>query len=504
MADGRGGAARPLSLGAVAVSAGTSGRTALVEKHGLWSDDDHLRGAEVLKQIERQQLDVVRLSFADQHGILRGKTLVAGEIPGAMRNGCTMTTTLLAKDTSHRTVYPVFTEGGGFGMDEMTGGGDFVMVPDPHTFRILPWAPGTGWMLCDIHFPDGSPVPFSTRRICRQAVDRLAKRGHDFVAGLEVEFHLFAIEDAKLAPEDATQPGAPPEVTLLAQGFQYLTEQRADELDPAIEIIRKNILELGLPLRSLEVEFGPSQVEATFQPGTGLAPADLMVLFRSAVKQTARRHGLHATFMCRPNIPNLFSSGWHLHQSLTDRTTGANAFTPTGDGELLSATGRQYVAGLLHHARAASVFTTPTINGYKRFQPFSLAPDRAAWSGDNRGAMIRVLAAKDDPGSRIENRIGEPAANPYLYIASQIHSGIDGLEKELVPEAETDTPYDADGEKLPASLMEAVSELRRSTMFRDAMGERFIDYIAAIKEAEISRFLSTVTDWEHREYFWIF
>ena len=234
MADGRGGAARPFSLGATAVSAGTSGRTALVEKHGLWSDDDHLRGAEVLKQIERQQLDVVRLSFADQHGILRGKTLVAGEIPGAMRNGCTMTTTLLAKDTSHRTVYPVFTEGGGFGMDEMTGGGDFVMVPDPHTFRILPWAPGTGWMLCDIHFPDGSPVPFSTRRICRQAVDRLAERGHDFVAGLEVEFHLFAMEDAKLAPEDATQPGAPPEVTLLAQGFQYLTEQRADELDPAL------------------------------------------------------------------------------------------------------------------------------------------------------------------------------------------------------------------------------------------------------------------------------
>ena len=150
------------------------------------------------------------------------------------------------------------------------------------------------------------------------------------------------------------------------------------------------------------------------------------------------------------------------------------------------------------------MFTTPTVNGYKRFRPFSLAPDRAAWSDDNRGAMIRVLAAKDDPGSRIENRVGEPAANPYLYVASQIHSGIDGLDNGLVPDAETDTPYDADAERLPASLMEAVSELRRSAMFRGAMGDLFIDYIAAIKEAEISRFLSTVTDWEHREYFWIF
>lgn len=486
------------------MSAGTSGRTDFVERHGLRSDENRRRGREVLDRIERDQLEVVRLSFADQHGILRGKTLVAGEIPGAMVSGCTMTTTLLAKDTAHRTVYPVFASGGGFGMKEMTGGADFVMVPDPGTFRVLPWAPGTGWMLCDIHFPDGASVPFSTRAVCRDAVARLAERGYDHVAGLEVEFHLFSLEDPKLAPEDATQPGAPPEVRLLAQGFQYLTEQRADELDPALETIRRNLLALGLPLRTLEVEFGPSQVEATLSPAPGLEAADLMTLFRSAVKQVARRHGLHATFMCRPHLPNLFSSGWHLHQSLVDRETGANAFMPApGDGPL-SPTGMAFVAGLLRHARAASVFTTPTVNGYKRFQPMSLAPDRAAWSEDNRGAMIRTLAAPGDPASRIENRVGEPAANPYLYVASQIHSGLDGLSAGKPAGAGTDTPYEAEAEKLPASLMEAVSALRESAMFREAMGDRFVDYAVAVKEAEISRFLSTVTDWEHREYFWLF
>ena len=228
-----------------------------------------------------------------------------------------------------------------------------------------------------------------------------------------------------------------------------------------------------------------------------------MVLFRSAVKQIARRNRLHATFMCRPGLPNLFSSGWHLHQSLIERGTGTNAFMPK-NGETLSQTGQRFVAGLLRHARAASVFTTPTINGYKRFQPHSLAPDRATWSNDNRGAMIRVLAAPGDRGSRIENRIGEPAANPYLYFASQLLSGMDGIANGLEPPAATDTPYDADGESLPGSLMEAVATLRDSSLFRETMGDRFIDYIVTIKEAEIARFLSTVTDWEHQEYFGIF
>ena len=109
----------------------------------------------------------MRFSFADQHGVLRGKTVMAADAPGLMRSGVTMTTTLLAKDTAHKTAYPVFTPGGGFGMAEMQGAGDFVMVADPATFRVLPWptgAPNTGWLLCDIYFTNGKPVPFSTRQ----------------------------------------------------------------------------------------------------------------------------------------------------------------------------------------------------------------------------------------------------------------------------------------------------------------------------------------------------
>lgn len=485
-------------------SEGTVARASFVERHGLWSDAEAEAAARVAKLIEERDLEVVRLSFADQHGVLRGKTLLADQFPAAMGEGCTMTTSLLAKDTSHRTVYPMFTAGGGFDLPEMGGAGNFLMVPDPGTFRVLPWAPRTGWMLCDIYFSNGRPVPFSTRQLCRTVLDRLARQGYDYVAGLEVEFHIFRLDDPKLRPEQATQPAEPPAVSLLAHGFQYLTETRADELDPALEILRRNLVELGLPLRSIEVEFGPSQCEFTFRPGLGLECADNMVLLRSAVKQICRRHGYHATFMCRPGLPNVFSSGWHLHQSLRDRRSGANAFTPADGEGNLSALGRHFVAGLLSHARAASVFTTPTINGYKRYQPYTLAPDRATWGDDNRGAMIRVVGGVGDPDTRLENRAGEPAANPYLYLASQILSGMDGVERGLDPPAPTETPYETAATALPRSLMEALSALREDALFRDKLGDTFVDYLLTLKEFEISRFLAEVTDWEQREYFELF
>lgn len=486
------------------LSNGSMGRAGFVERHGLWSAEQAEAAERVVRLVAERELEVVRLSFADQHGILRGKTIFVDQLPLALRSGCTMTTTLLAKDTSHRTVYPVFTPGGGFDMPEMTGGGDFVMVPDPGSFRVLPWAPGTGWMLCDIYFPNGSAVPFSTRRLLGAVLDDLGREGYDFVAGLEVEFHLFKLEDPKLAPEHATQPAEPPAVSLVTHGFQYLTENRMDELDPVVEILRRNLIELGLPLRSVEVEFGPSQVEFTFDPGVGLEPADAMVLFRGAVKQICRRHGYHATFMCRPALANLFSSGWHLHQSLRDAASGRNLFVPEAEGELLSPLGRAYVAGLLAHAGAACAFTTPTLNGYKRYQPNSLAPDRANWAPDNRGAMLRIIGGVGDPGTRIENRVGESAANPYLYLASQILSGMDGVARALEPPPPTEAPYASAAPMLPKSLIEALAALRRDALFRDKLGDTFVDYLLHIKEAEIARFLATVTDWEHREYFEIF
>jgi glutamine synthetase len=222
-----------------------------------------------------------------------------------------------------------------------------------------------------------------------------------------------------------------------------------------------------------------------------------MILFRSATKQILRRHGYHATFMCRPKLPNVMSSGWHLHQSLT--VNGKNAFVSEKD--FLSDTGKQFLAGLLEHAGASAAFATPTINGYKRYRPYSLAPERVIWGRDNRGAMLRVLGGPGDPATRIENRIGEPAANPYLYFASQIHCGLDGMEKKLPLPSPTVTPYEEKATLLPRSLDEAIVHLKNSQVLRDGLGSGFVDYYCRIKEAEIARFNLEVSEWEHREYF---
>jgi glutamine synthetase len=480
-----------------------------VERHGLWTDEQARQAKAVARSIKTNKLELVRFSFADQHGVLRGKTIMADDAPGLLASGVSMTTTLLAKDTAHRTVYPVFTAGGGFDMAEMQGGGDFVMVADPATFRVLPWAQNTGWLLCDIHFTNGKPVPFSTRRILREALARLETAGFNFLAGLEVEFHLFKLENPRLAPADATWPPQAPEVSLLNQGYQYLTETRFDLIDAALEPIRRGVTALGMPLRSLEVELGPSQCEFTFRPQPALAAADTMILFRAAAKQIARRNGCLASFMCRPALPNLFSSGWHLHQSLIERKRGTNAFVGNArDG--LSATGLHVLGGLLAHARAAAVFTTPTVNGYKRYRPYTLAPDRAIWARDNRGVMVRVLGEPGDPATHLENRVGEPAANPYLYIASQIYAGLDGLAHRRDPGPSADTPYETKAPPLPKDLGEAIAALRANEVFRKNFGAAFVDYYVHIKEAELARFTAEsgegadVTAWEQNEYFDMF
>ena len=494
----------------------TSVTKSFVDRHSLWTDEQTRAAKAAVRAIKQHKLELVRFSFADQHGVLRGKTVMAADAPALMQSGVTMTTTLLAKDTAHKTAYPVFTPGGGFGMAEMQGAGDFVMVPDPATFRVLPWptdngAPNTGWMLCDIYFGDGRPVPFSTRQVLRCALARLGDAGFDFLAGLEVEFHLFRLDNPRLAPADATWPPRAPAVSLLNQGYQYLTESRYDQLDAALAPIRHGIAALGLPLRSLEIELGPSQCEFTFRPQPGLDAADTMILFRAATKQIARRHGLLASFMCRPGLPNIFSSGWHLHLSLIERKRKLNAFV--GDErEGLSPLGLHFLGGLLAHAAAAAPFTTPTVNGYKRYRAYALAPDRVIWARDNRGVMVRVLGTPGEPSTHLENRIGEPAANPYLYMASQVYAGLDGIAKKRDPGPSADTPYETKAPMLPKDLGEALAALRVSAVFRQGFGDAFVGYIVQLKEAEFARFKAEagdtatgdVTAWEHNEYFDLF
>jgi glutamine synthetase len=376
-----------------------------------------------------------------------------------------------------------------------------VLVPDPVTFRPLPWSSDAAMMLCDLRFPSGDPVPFCTRSILRRLLEDLRTRGFTLNVGAELEFHVFRVDAHG-------EPGPAASTFATTRGAQLLNDDSLDELDELVSALHGGLTRLDLPLRSLEAEFGPSQLEVTLDARDALSAADEVVLCRAAIRQICRRRGYCATFMARPAGAETVSTGWHLHQSLCDYESGESAFAP-GSAEpdsglgygVLSDIGGSYLAGLLRHASAAAVFTTPTVNGYKRYQPLSLAPDRIVWGIDNRGAMVRVIGGPGLPATRLENRSGEPGANPYLYVASQLVAGLDGIDRNLDPGPPTEEPYLDGVERLPRSLGEALDALAGDPVFEAGFGERVVVWYAVLKRAEFERYLAHVSDWEQREYF---
>src|SRR4030088_966380 len=191
----------------------STGKMGFIEGHELWSDEQKEAAQRIESEVREKGLRQVRISWADQHGIARGKTLTVDGFSAALRNGKDFQSAVLIMDTTNNIIAPLFTRGGGFGIPEMTGYPDVILVPDPLTFRVLPWAERTGWVLSDMYFSNGQPVPFSTREILRRLLADLRKTGYDYTAGLEVEFYITKLEDAMLTPEQSGWPPEPPKVS---------------------------------------------------------------------------------------------------------------------------------------------------------------------------------------------------------------------------------------------------------------------------------------------------
>ena len=487
------------------------GQPGFVARYGLYTAEQAAAAEARADQIRALGLRTVRLIVVDQHGVPRGKALSPDVAIAAMTNGLDFSGAIYSLDSGNQVFVPAFAAGGGFGIDEFTGFPDIVLVPDPATFRILPWADSTGWMLCDTYFSNGQPMPLDGRGLMRRMLGELGEAGYDYLAGIEVEYYIVKVDGDRITPENAGFTPPPPPVSVWERGYQYLSEVRLDSVASTLEAIRDGLAAVGLPPRSMEDEWGPGQMEFSFSPIGGLAAADAVVLFRSAVKQICQRRGLLATFMCRPGLPNFFSSGWHLHESLISRQDGTNAFASTDDW--LSATGRHFVAGLLDHSMPMTMFATPTVNGYKRYRPYSFAPDRVCWALENRGALVRAQGAPGDTNSHVEMRMGEPAANPYLYMAANIAAGLDGMRRQLDPPPPVEAdPYVTQNPMLPTSLADAVGALEKDRFFRTAFGDTLVDYLLQMKRSEFGRYEAAiaenplpdgqdVSEWEMREYF---
>ena len=487
-----------------------------IERHSVWSDEQKRLAAELPGRIRGANLRLIRLAWGDPHGASRAKAVTVPVFLETLKNGYNINVATTTLDSAGGRVFASFTQGGGMGLAEMTGSPNLTIVPDPATFRILPWAPGVGWILCDEFFNSGAPFHFSPRQLLRRLADELEGKGFKLRIGLEIEWYLAKVAEDALGDEHVGMPGLrgrPIRTTPAEPGYSYHSESNMDLMQPVLGTLAETYEALDLPLRSIENEWGPGQVECTFSAQDALRACDDLLLFRTATRQVCRRLGHFATFMSRPALKGYYASGWHLHQSLVDASTGENRFMPASGKEPLSDIGRAYLGGLLANAVPATVFATPTVNGYRRFKPNSLAPDRAGWAYDHRGTMVRALGGAGDPATRLENRLGEPAANPYLFTASQIVSGLDGIERKLDPGPQDEDAYSAQRTKLPTRLTEALDALDRDALFRKRLGDTFINYYVKLKGNEAMRFdqfleqnrLESMpeepTAWEQNEYF---
>src|ERR671934_2929136 len=181
---------------------------AFIARHGLWTDEQRRQAQELKRRVKQEDLRLVRLAWADPHGAARAKAVTVPVFLGALETGYNINVATTTLDSANARTFASFTRGGGMGLDEMTGSPNLTIVPDPATFRVLPWAPGVGWVLCDEYFATGVPFHFSPRHLLRNQLRRLEQKGYGSVVGLEIEWYLLRAAEDHLEVEHVAIPGA--------------------------------------------------------------------------------------------------------------------------------------------------------------------------------------------------------------------------------------------------------------------------------------------------------
>ena len=487
-----------------------------IEKHGLWSDEQRRQADEIKRRLEADKLRYVRLAWGDTHGYSRAKTLTVPAFVSALQSGYNIGVATTTLDSAGARVFASFTRGGGMGLDEMTGSPNLTVVADPDNFPDA--AVGARRRLDTLRrvFQRRQAVPFRAAPAAAQGAAKTRRsrlRQHHRRRDRVVPAARRRRPSERRQYRRARHP-RPSDPDLAGRARLSLPFRIQHGSDAAgVRRAGRRIRDAGARPALDRERMGPRTGRVHFRAarGDGGGRQRAAVPHRDAADLPAPRllRDLHG----RPALKGYYASGWHLHQSLTDASSGANLFMPKKPDEALSPTGLSYLAGLLEYAVPSTVFATPTVNGYRRLRPNSLAPDRATWAYDHRGAMIRVLGGAGDAATRLENRVGEPAANPYLYILSQVVAGRAGIEAGLQPPAPDDAPYAAERPMLPKSLPEALDALDKEPLFRRELGDTFIDYFVKLKRTEAGRYQSSLEEtgalppsdepsaWEQNEYF---
>jgi glutamine synthetase len=440
---------------------------------------------DIRRHIERliaDGIDVVRVIYPDLIGTDRARDVLVDHLPSACEHGLAF-----CKAVYHTTpqgdVVPV-----PGGLD--AGLPDVCVRPDLTTLSALPWEPGVATCLGEVTDPATSgPAAESPRDLLRAVLARCAAQGLRPVVGPELEYFLL-----EPAPQSPTGWRRAPEVS----GAVYTAGLRADPGNHLLRTLRL-LRDLGLGVVTGNHEFDGGQYEINLTHSSALDAADRAFRFKAAVKELARREGNLATFMAKP-FADAGGSGFHLHLSCQD-AENRNAFDDPAAQYGLSATARHALAGILAHAPALAALANPTVNSYKRFGPDTLAPWLIDWGLDNRSAMVRVPPERGS-GARLELRLGDASANPYLLIAGTIAAALLGVQAGEEPPAPLEGyGYDtARSAVLPMGLAAALDALEADTALTDILGKAFTTSFLTYKRDEIERFGRHVTDWEFTEY----
>lgn len=449
-------------------------------------DDGGEEVREVVRGLEERGTDVVRVVYPDLIGADRGRDILVGQLPGACEHGLTFCRAVY-HTTPRGDVVPV-----AGGLD--AGLPDICVHPDLRTLQPLPWEPGVSWCLGDTIDPrTGRPAPESPRALLRRVLERTAEytggAGLTPVVGPELEYFLCDADPA--APTGWTPYGG-------ATGNVYSAGRRGDPDGHLLRTLRQ-LADLGIGVIAGNHEFDGGQFEINLTHSEALDAADRAFRFKAAVKETARREGRLATFMAKP-FNDLGGSGFHLHISLVD-ASGRNVFDDPGAPDGLSATARHAIAGVLAHAPALTALLNPTVNSYKRFGPDTLAPWLVDWGLDNRSAMVRIPPERG-AGTRLELRLGDASANPYLMIAGAVAALLIGIRDKPEPPAPLEGyGYDeSSAPRLPGTLTAALDALEADEGLTELLGAEFTGTFLTYKRNELERFQQAVTDWEFTEY----
>ncbi len=430
--------------------------------------------------VKETPITSVRLLYPDLHGVARGKDIPIKQFDSIVESGICFCAAVMGTDLRHTPVV---------GGEE--GYPDFIARPDLATMQTLPWEPGVASCLANLE-PTEADLPFpDPRGTLRRAVETVRQLGFEPCIGPELEFFL-VVRD----------PQAPNGIRRHVDNLSmvYTVGPLADP-DGLVRRMTEQLAAVGLDVFAMNHEFMNSQYEINLRHSDALDAADRAFRLKTAVKDIAAQNGLHATFMGKP-FNDQGGSGMHLHLSLN--RDDSNVFDAPGADEGVSAELRQFSAGLIEHAPALMAFLNPTINAYRRVQPDSLAPTHANWGFDNRATFVRIPPERG-VATRVELRVGDGAANPYLAIAAVLIAGADGVRRGLEPPAPlTGDAYRADpnliGTPLPATLEQALDALAADPVLRDGLGAEIVDTFVAVKGFEIERHRAWVSDWEIAEY----